>query len=185
MNLETNQNPNEPNENNTNNVNNVNGFNGDDNSNGGKIFMVGFFTILVIGAFYGGYKLSQRFVDSKTAEEEVLDNENVEVVENVDDLQTASLITAIPTGKGEAVFKVSGNGVLREIFIHNPFKDSWVQVYYGYRELSAESQEVIRVNLASIKYDKMKVRTLDEYFDEINQVVEVKENSLTEVNLNL
>lgn len=189
MNLENNQNsdPNEFKANDEFNANKMSDFNENESSNGTKIFMAGFFVVLVAGAFYGGYKLSQRFADSAVAEKEVLNTENTEVVADIDDTQTASLIAAIPAGKGEAVFKVSGktNAALREIFVHNPFKDSWVQVYDGYRELTAEPQEVIRVNLASMKYDKIRARTLEEYFGEINQVVEVKENSSVEVNINL
>ncbi len=181
MNLEANQNPDGFN------TNNMNDFNENESSSGAKVFMIGFFIVLVAGAFYGGYKLSQRFADSKVVEEETPNNENVEMVENVDVPQTASLIATIPVGKGEVVFKVSGktNAVLREIFVHNPFKDYWIQVYDGYRKLSAEPQEVIRVNFVSIKYDKIRARTLEEYFGEINQEINVKENSSVEAQLDL
>lgn len=179
MNLETNQNPNQFN------ANNPEQFN--ENSGVTKLFMMGFFVILVAGAFFGGYKLSQRFGGSVVVENEILNTPNQEIVETTDNSKSASLLNAVSAGKGEVVFKVSSyeSSVLREIFVYNPFKNSWIQVYDGYRELTSNPQEVIRVNLASMKYNKVRVRTLENYYGEIEKEIDVKENNSTEVNLEL
>jgi len=86
------------------------------------------------------------------------DNEPVQI--------TANAMEAL-AGKGEVVFSISSQAddVVREILLHNPHKDSWVQVYDGYRSVTAEPVEVYRVTLSPITFDKVRVRTINNLKD--------------------
>ncbi|MEK7114927.1 MAG: hypothetical protein AAB847_01020 [Patescibacteria group bacterium] len=102
---------------------------------------------------------------------------------------TAAIITPIvaEAGRGEVVFMLSsksGGAVVREIHLHNPYKDSWVLAYDGYKTVSTELTEVYRTNLAAITYDKAQVRTLDNFFVIENPVKIMSEES-TIVNLEI
>lgn len=81
--------------------------------------------------------------------------------------RSASVISALLTGKGQAVFSVSsGKAVfVREISVHNPYKagaEAWVPVYDGYKSVSAgEATEIFTVSLAAITYDMVRVGFID------------------------
>lgn len=83
--------------------------------------------------------------------------------------QEASVITAvIPEGRGEAVFSVSSPRAIavREMYVHNPYRAGdgdreWVRVYDGYKLIAAgETVEVFTASLASLTYDKIRIRAI-------------------------
>ncbi len=93
----------------------------------------------------------------------------------------------IEVGRGEAVFVLSsksGSAIVREIHLHNPTKDSWVLAYDGYKTISTEPVEVYRAKLAAIEYDKIQVRTLDNFFT-INNLVSIKSGDSVKVELGI
>lgn len=151
-----------------------------------KILLISFFAALVAAAFYGGYALSKKIVGTvseKNAESLInaVDTESADIVSG-----EASVLNIFEAGKGEVKFVVSADTatVLRELFVRNPFKNSWILVYDGYRELSSEPQEIIRVNLASMTYDEIRARTLDNDIA-IQKSIEAKEGRSVTVTLEL
>lgn len=78
----------------------------------------------------------------------------------------ASSLLAI--GTGEVAFEIASPDavIVREIFVHNPYRigdpeHEWVQVYDGYRSVPAGvSTPVFTVSLATLSYDKVRVRVL-------------------------
>lgn len=107
----------------------------------------------------------------ETAKEDVDSSSNLTLTEEEGALasnqeQTASVLNAVGVGKGEVVFILSSKvgAIVREIQLHNPYKDTWVVVYDGYKSISDIPTEVFRASLAAIAYDKIQVRTLDNFY---------------------
>lgn len=117
--------------------------------------------------------------------------------ENMDKDQGASVVEtmagAMVNEKGEAVFSVSSpvGVVVREVSIHNPFKDSWVLIYDGYKFVGAgQAVEIFKTSLAALTYDQVMVRVLTEQTGESNETmkqmnVTVMANSMTNVTIEL
>lgn len=118
--------------------------------------------ILIIIATKSGLKTTKQDVDSSQnltfTEEENIPSSNQE--------QVANTLNAVGDGRGEAVFVLSSktDNIIREIQLHNPYKDSWVVAYDGYKSVSQVPVEVFRASLAAIDYDKIQVRTLDGFY---------------------
>ncbi len=94
--------------------------------------------------------------------------------------QSASVVKAfMPEGAGEAVFSVSSAKaiVVREIFVHNPYRvgdadKEWLQVYDGYKSIPAgQTVTVFTVSLASLTYDRVRVRTLSAITGAADEIV--------------
>lgn len=143
---------------------------------------VAIFVILLMGVKFATWSAAKWSEDDKVDEVEPLitvtaDNEPIQITANV---------SAALAGKGEVVFSVSSkeDDVVREIFLHNPAKDSWLQVYDGYRSVTAAPVEVYKVTLSPVKFDKVRVRTLNTAKD-LDQAVEVKSDSSVNVVIEL
>lgn len=99
--------------------------------------------------------------------------------------QTASLIntldrqSAAPAeiGAGEVIFTGSAkqNAIVRQINLFNPFKQNWVLVYDGYKEISSAPMEIFRARLAAITYTKAQLVTVGGAID-INKELTVKKD---------
>ena len=118
--------------------------------------------------------------------EEDLSAEKERAVNEEKELEQTASVSNIVAGTGEVVFNVSSrkDTVIREIFLHNPYKNSWLQVYDGYRNIGNTPSVVYRLNLLPIKYDKIRVRTLEEVRD-LEQEVDITDGASTNVFLEL
>ena len=118
--------------------------------------------VLIIMTATTGLETTKQDVDSSQSltliKEEDVSSDNQE--------QTANVLNIVSAGKGEVVFILSSktNAIVREIQLHNPYKDSWVVVYDGYKSISDIPVEVFRAGLAAIAYDKIQIRTLDNFY---------------------
>lgn len=104
----------------------------------------------------------------------------------------------MPADKGEVAFSVLSREAVavRAIYVHNPFRASegdaaWIQVYDGYRAVSAgQATLVYTVSLSAIPYDQVRVRTLnvssgipDDVTKEMSVIVKAGEKSLVTIEL--
>ena len=89
--------------------------------------------------------------------------------------ESASMVESVMSeGKGDVMFVVSSSSgvIVREISVYNPFKDSWVLVYDGYKSVGAgQAVEIFKASLAPLTYDRVKVRTLSADTGASNEVV--------------
>ena len=80
----------------------------------------------------------------------------------------AMMAPVMPGTTGQVAFEASSASatVIREIFVHNPYRTEdaskeWIQVYDGYRSVPVgQTVSVFTVSLAPLIYDEVKVRTL-------------------------
>lgn len=151
---------------------------------------IAIFVILLMGVKFATWSASKWSGEGSGGEEEIVVEEKVKeplltITADNEPIVIANLSTAL-VGKGEVIFSVSSkvDDVVREIFLHNPQKDSWLPVYDGYRSVTSAPVEVYRVNLSPIKFDKVRVRTLKKSKD-LNQEVEVKVDSSVNVVIEL
>ena len=154
------------------------------------------FIILLMGVKFATWSASKWSSDTATeeqgqeqaspvTEEDQSVKKEDAAMEEKNSEQTAS-VSAIVEGKGEVVFTLSSRKgtVVREIFLHNPYKNSWLQVYEGYRDIGNTPTVVYRLNLLPIKFDKVRVRTLEDVKD-LDQEVDVKDSASTNVVIEL
>jgi hypothetical protein len=96
---------------------------------------------------------------------DIVQEEPVEAIKTSDLPANVSETASGLLEEGEVVFVVSSqnNETLREIQIHNPYYDSWILVYDGYRQVSPIPVEVYRTVLAPVQYDRITIRTTNNY----------------------
>ena len=150
---------------------------------------IAIFVILLMGvkfATWSASKWSDNDIEEVVVEEGVSEPLlTIKEVEN-EPIQITANVSAALEGVGEVVFSISAkeDDVIREISLHNPYKNSWLQVYDGYRSVTASPVEVYRVNLSPIKFDKVQVRTVKD-LKVFDKEVEIKDGASTNILLEL
>lgn len=104
--------------------------------------------------------------------------------------QTATVVTAMTpeeVGKGEVIFIGSAKKpvAVRQIQLFNPFKQSWVLVYDGYREISPAPMEVFKARLGALTYTKVQVVTTEAGPTDLGKELTVKKNETTNFSFEL
>ncbi len=143
--------------------------------------------IVLVGGVLSKYSTETPHESEQVATETSQNTTNQEGANQV--ANTSAVISPITTdaGRGEVVFMLSsknGSAIVREIQLHNPLKDSWVLAYDGYKTISTEPVEVYRTNLAAITYDRVQVRTLDNFFT-IETPVHINSGASVQVELGI
>lgn len=145
--------------------------------------------IVLIFYFTGGSswlsdKLGGDVAKDEIDSEEIADLEEILGEDNVGDAnEPVQSVESIEMGKGQMSLVVSAGASgkalsnnpdgeptieIKRVYIHNPFKDSWILVYDGVRPLylpglavTKEKHELINTSLVAIKYDALRVQFND------------------------
>lgn len=94
---------------------------------------------------------------------------------------SANISAAQELGSGEVIITATAqeNTTINEIYLHNPFKNSWLLVYSGAKEVSKNPIEVYRFKLSAATYDKVKVSTTAKTVELDKKVTVQKDGSIT------
>lgn len=153
---------------------------------GGSKKWIGWLSLVVLVAavlyFFGFWSWVSNLIP-KAGDQVIDENPSEELSEELVEEEAPGSVELIPIEKGKVSLVVSAENLsgatvtkgeprpnveIRKVYLHNPFKDSWLLIYEGSRPIdlnllgaTGENHELIATALAAVVYDKMRVEFAD------------------------